>query len=89
VKTVRVDPIACDGSGLCAELLPERIELDDWGYPIVDPDPLGPELEPHARRAVAECPLLALRLVSVRADESDGRDGGRAARDRAPIRLRD
>ena len=36
---VRVDPIACDGHGLCADLLPERIELDEWGYPIDRPHP--------------------------------------------------
>ena len=31
---LRVDPIACDGRGLCAEALPELITLDDWGFPI-------------------------------------------------------
>jgi ferredoxin len=67
VKTIRVDPIACDGHGLCAELFPERIELDDWGYPIVDPQPVTPELEAHARRAIAECPMLALRLEAATA----------------------
>ena len=61
-RIVRVDPIACDGSGLCAELLPERIQLDDWGYPIVDPAPITPELREHAERAVAACPTLALLL---------------------------
>ena len=60
---LRVNPIACDGHGLCAELFPERIELDEWGYPIVDPTPIPPELEKHARRAVAACPTLALLLV--------------------------
>jgi ferredoxin len=61
-KTLRVDPIACDGHGLCAELLPEWIQLDDWGFPIVDRRPLPAGLAPHARRAVRECPKLALRL---------------------------
>lgn len=61
-RIVRVNPIACDGSGLCAELLPERVTLDDWGYPIVDPTPVGPGLLAHARRAVSACPLLALSL---------------------------
>jgi ferredoxin len=61
-RRLRVDPIACDGHGLCAELLPERIALDDWGYPIVDPTPISPDLDPHAHRAVATCPLLALSL---------------------------
>jgi ferredoxin len=43
-------------------LLPERIALDDWGYPIVDPTPIGPGLHAHARRAVQACPVLALRF---------------------------
>ena len=57
-----VDPIACDGRGLCAELFPERVRLDDWGYPVIDPAPVGPDLVGHARRAVAACPKLALIL---------------------------
>jgi ferredoxin len=57
-----VNPIACDGHGICAELFPERITLDDWGYPIIDPAPVTPELEEHARRAIAACPTLALLL---------------------------
>ena len=63
--TVSVDRIRCDGSGLCADLLPEMIALDDWGYPIVDPRPVPPHLLPHARRAIASCPLLALRMTVV------------------------
>ena len=59
---LRVNPILCDAHGLCAEILPERIELDEWGYPIVDGKPVPRSLEPHARRAVADCPVLALRL---------------------------
>jgi ferredoxin len=62
-STLRVDPIACEAHGLCAELFPEGISLDDWGYPIVDPGPIPPELEDHARRAVASCPTLALNLM--------------------------
>ena len=61
-RSLRVNPIACKGHGICAELLPERIALDDWGYPIVDPRPVAPELERHARRAVDACPTLALLL---------------------------
>jgi ferredoxin len=59
---LRVNPIACDGYGLCAELFPERIEADEWGYPIVDGAPIPSDLLAHARRAVSSCPLLALRL---------------------------
>jgi ferredoxin len=57
-----VNPIACSGHGLCAELLPERISLDEWGYPIVSPQPITPGLEQLARRAVTDCPALALLL---------------------------
>ena len=60
-----VDRIACDGYGLCAELLPELIELDDWGYPILSTEPVPPQLVERARRAVARCPALALRLRAV------------------------
>jgi ferredoxin len=64
--SLRVDPIVCEGHGLCAELFPERISLDDWGYPIVDPEPIPRSLGGHARRAVAACPVLALRLASAK-----------------------
>ena len=66
-RVVRVNPVACDGSGLCAELLPERISLDDWGYPIVDETPLTPELVEHAQRAVDACPTMALLLEKKKA----------------------
>ncbi len=59
---LRVNPIACEGHGLCAELFPERVRLDDWGYPIIDGTPVPRSLEQHMRRAVAACPTLALRL---------------------------
>jgi ferredoxin len=68
-----LDPIACDGHGLCAELLPERITLDEWGYPIIDDEPIGGQLLSHARRAVATCPMLALALERRRASEATGR----------------
>ena len=63
---LRVNPIRCTAHGMCAELLPERIRLDDWGYPMVDDRPLEPELVEHARHAAAVCPTLALRLERVR-----------------------
>ena len=57
---VRVNPIACAGHGLCAELLPEMIELDPWGYPILMSAEVPRGLVEHARRAAAACPTLAL-----------------------------
>jgi ferredoxin len=66
-----VNPIACTGHGVCAEVLPELIAVDEWGYPIVDPRPVPLALEREARRAVAACPALALRL-------SQGREPARS-----------
>jgi ferredoxin len=60
-----IDRITCDGYGSCAELLPEMIELDDWGYPIIRPGPVPAVLLGHARMAVDTCPVLALRLEAV------------------------
>lgn len=64
---VHVDWTRCDGHGSCAELLPELLTTDEWGFPISrtgERDPQVPrELRDHARRAVAACPLQALRLV--------------------------
>lgn len=61
-QRVRVNPIACEAHGMCAELLPEAIALDEWGYPIVDERPLPPALIDHARRAAQACPTFALLL---------------------------
>ncbi|HEX3980899.1 MAG TPA: ferredoxin [Acidimicrobiales bacterium] len=61
---LRVDPVACDAYGYCAELLPERVTLDEWGYPIIDGTPVDPALVELATRAVASCPRRALALVA-------------------------
>lgn len=60
---LRVDPILCDGRGLCAALLPELVGLDDWGFPIVSVEPVAPARLDEARAAVRACPKLALSLV--------------------------
>jgi ferredoxin len=59
---LRVNPIACDAHGMCAELLPEYVTLDDWGYPVIDGRPVDEELIEVARRAVQACPTFALLL---------------------------
>lgn len=74
-ERLQLDPIRCDGRGGCAELLPELIALDEWGYPRLAGagDRAGTRvpaaLHRHARRAVTLCPTLALRLV----EPTDGR----------------
>ena len=69
MKELHVDPIACDGHALCAELFPERVTLDDWGYPVVE-GLVPPPLEKQAERAVKACPMQALRLRAVRLRQS-------------------
>jgi ferredoxin len=67
VNRLHVDWTACDGRGLCAELLPELLVEDEWGYPVArtgEPEPVVPrQLHAVARQAVDRCPALALRLV--------------------------
>jgi ferredoxin len=63
-RHVRVNPIACEAHGMCAELLPEMVSLDEWGYPIVDGRPLPAALAAHAKRAADACPTFALLVES-------------------------
>lgn len=62
-RTLRVDWPACSARGLCGELLPEIVELDPWGYPVVTGE-VTDDLLADARAAVRACPKLALRIVS-------------------------
>jgi ferredoxin len=71
MNRLHVDWTACDGRGLCAELLPELLVEDDWGYPAPRGDmSVPPALEPAARQAVDRCPALALRLTRVSGDRA-------------------
>ena len=62
MKQLDIDWTRCDGHGLCAELLPDRITRDDWGFPIIAPIPDAGGAD--IRRAVALCPALALRITT-------------------------
>jgi ferredoxin len=65
---LKVDWPACQAHGVCAELLPELVGLDEWGYPLI-PEPDVPRaLMGHAQRAVTACPTLALSLVEAPPD---------------------
>jgi ferredoxin len=63
---LRVNPIACDAHGLCAELLPELIRLDDWGYPIIEQPDVPADLLDLAHKAADACPTLALLVEADR-----------------------
>jgi len=64
--TLHIDWTACDGRGLCTELLPELLRRDEWGYPIAlgygSDVPVPRALHAAASDAVALCPRLALTL---------------------------
>ena len=64
-RELRVDWPECRARGLCHELLPEVVDLDEWGYPIVR-GTVTDQLLAEARAAVRACPRLALRLVDRR-----------------------
>ena len=64
-RRLAVDWPACRAHGVCAEVLPEIVELDEWGYPVIAPGPVPDSLRRFAQRAVSSCPTFALRLVPV------------------------
>jgi len=61
-RALRVDWPECRARGLCRELLPELVDLDEWGYPVVRGE-VPDRLLGEAREAVRMCPRLALRLI--------------------------
>jgi len=89
-RVLRLNPVACAGHGACAELLPEVISLDEWGYPLLAPGPVPAGLARRARRAVAACPALALAIAGSAdsADSEETQSQDRAGPSAGPARLR-
>jgi ferredoxin len=73
--TIRVNPAVCDGFGFCAEILPEVIGRDEWGFPVVGEGEVPDELGKAAAKAVRFCPRRALKL-EIRPGGPGGRRGG-------------
>ena len=69
---LRVDPVMCDGFGHCAELAPEIIDLDEWGYPILADEALTPKKRKLAETAILQCPRKALHLQQVDVPPTQG-----------------
>jgi len=67
---IRVNPIACEAYGYCAELLPELVTLDEWGYPIVDGDEVPAALVALAGQAARDCPRRAFLVETTSARRS-------------------
>jgi ferredoxin len=59
-ERLRVDPVVCDGVGICAHLAPRLVTVDSWGYPILTSEPLRGADRRSAELAVAGCPRRAL-----------------------------
>lgn len=59
-ERLRLNPVACDGVGICAHLAPALVTVDSWGYPIVDAAALDDRTRRQADAAVAACPRKAL-----------------------------
>jgi ferredoxin len=64
-RRLRVDWPACKANGLCAEVVPDLVRRDEWGYPLIAVKPVPDALTQLAERAVLQCPTQALRLVEV------------------------
>ncbi|MGP3911969.1 NADH-ubiquinone oxidoreductase-F iron-sulfur binding region domain-containing protein [Nonomuraea sp. 10N515B] len=79
---LEVDWSRCQGHGLCAHLLPEFVDLDDYGFPSFRSVPGW--MAKEARRAVEMCPALALRLAS---SSGDGHGGPGPKTSGSPLRL--
>lgn len=65
---IAIDPIACEAFGYCAELLPELVSLDEWGYPVLAPasGTVPRWLADRAREAARQCPRRAVLLRDLR-----------------------
>ena len=73
-RRLRVDWPACKANGVCAEVLPALVRLDEWGYPLIDVTPVPEPMTSLAERAVRECPTQALRLVEAPATVATRRE---------------
>lgn len=61
-RRLAVDWTLCQGHGLCADIVPELIQLGPDGFPAVAEAAVPRYAEARAHRAVRRCPALALRV---------------------------
>jgi ferredoxin len=64
--TLVLNPILCNGRGLCHDAAPDLIELDEWGLPLLPGGGLRAEVTradlKAAESATHACPVLALHI---------------------------
>jgi len=66
LEQLRVDPVACDGVGICSHLAADLVTVDSWGFPVVSAESLDARTRRQAKAAVAACPRRALFVADVR-----------------------
>lgn len=64
--TLVLNPILCNGRGLCHDAAPDLIELDEWGFPLLPGGGLRADVTradlKAAESATHACPVLALHI---------------------------
>jgi NADH:ubiquinone oxidoreductase subunit F (NADH-binding)/ferredoxin len=60
---LEVDWTRCAAHGLCGDLAPDLVRLDENGFPMIADAEVPYGALPQAREAVEKCPALALRLA--------------------------
>lgn len=71
-----LNPLLCNGHGICTLVAKDLIALDRWGYPAVLVDELAQGEVGTARRAVRSCPARALSLIEVTVPTKRANDMG-------------
>lgn len=61
---LRVNPVACDGIGICLHIAPTLVRSDSWGYPLLAEGLLHGADRRVAEAATAACPRRALFVES-------------------------
>lgn len=69
---VRLEKSRCMGHAQCGAVDPDLFPLDDFGYSILQPREVGPDLEGRVRNGVAACPEGALVLEVDECSEDKG-----------------
>ena len=59
---ITINPAICDGFGYCAEMLPEVLSLDEWGFPIIGEGEIPEQLWAPPSRRCSSVRGRALRL---------------------------
>ena len=62
-----VDRARCEGHGMCEQVAPEFIHLDDNAEPVFDLDEIEEAHRSLAEMAVQSCPVAALTICSISA----------------------